>query len=147
MTGRVINLAQIQLHRLGKVRHCLVDRLALAGHVNLQALRDIPVLFPVHRSGQDQWLRHDHRLTQGTGSDCHPGPMAWFSAAEAAPVASRRLKSQIKSQRRQAPGDVQRRQAANVAGQSHIERSWATLGVWPGFADTEEVTGFDLALF
>ena len=47
--------------------------------------------------------------------------------------------SQIQSQYRQALGDVQQRQAANVPGQSHIERSQATASFRPGFADTERV--------
>ena len=51
-------------------------------------------------------------------------------------ILRRTLKSQIKSQRRQAVGDSQQRQAANVPGQSRIERSQATPSFRPGFADT-----------
>jgi hypothetical protein len=61
--GRVVDLFQVQLDGLGQVGQGLVKRVTLAGHVDLQALRDVPVLFPVQRSGQGKRnLRHEIRI-------------------------------------------------------------------------------------
>lgn len=46
MPGRVVHFLQVQLDGLGEVRESPVNGVALAGEVNLQALRDVSVLFP-----------------------------------------------------------------------------------------------------
>lgn len=42
--ARVVHLFQVQLHSLGEVNQCLVNRATLAGDVNLQALCDVPIV-------------------------------------------------------------------------------------------------------
>ena len=63
MPGRVVHLFQVQLDGLGQVGQGFVDRVALAGHVDLQALRDVPVFFLVQRCSQRmRHLRHGTRI-------------------------------------------------------------------------------------
>ena len=50
--GRVVYFFQVQLDRFSEVRQRIFDRVTLAGHVYLQALRDVPVFFLVQCSGQ-----------------------------------------------------------------------------------------------
>jgi hypothetical protein len=50
--GWVIYLFQVELDGLREIDECLVNRLALAGNVDFQALRDVPVLFAVQGRGQ-----------------------------------------------------------------------------------------------
>ena len=45
--------SKAQLDGLGEVRQRLVYRVPLAGNVNLQALRDVPVLFAAQRCGKE----------------------------------------------------------------------------------------------
>jgi len=52
VVGRIVYLFQVQLDGLGKGRQGLVNRVTLAGHVNLQALRDVLVLFAVQRRSE-----------------------------------------------------------------------------------------------
>jgi hypothetical protein len=53
MPGRVVDFLQVRLNGLGEVRESLVNGVTLAGDVNLQALRDVLVLFPMQRRCQD----------------------------------------------------------------------------------------------
>jgi len=48
----VVRLFQVQLDGFGEVRQRLINRVPLAGNVNLQALRDVLVLFAVQRCGK-----------------------------------------------------------------------------------------------
>jgi hypothetical protein len=45
--SRVVHLFEVQLDSLREISERLVDRVALAGNVDLQALGDVPVLFAV----------------------------------------------------------------------------------------------------
>jgi hypothetical protein len=67
MVGRILNLFQVQLDSLRKVGESFVDRPALAGHVHLKALGDIPVLFSVQCRSQRLW--HASRVA---ASSQHP---------------------------------------------------------------------------
>ena len=49
--GWIVGLIQVQLDGRGQVGQGLVKCVPLTGHVDLQALRHIPGLFPVQRSG------------------------------------------------------------------------------------------------
>jgi hypothetical protein len=53
----------------------------------------------------------------------------------------RKFKSQIKSQRCQDLHDIQPHQATKAAARDAVQRSQASFRYWPGFPDTEEVTG------
>jgi Domain of unknown function (DUF5753) len=57
---RVVGLVEVQLNGLREVGQGLIDALPLTGYVNLEALRDIPVLLLVHRCRED--LRHVLRI-------------------------------------------------------------------------------------
>lgn len=52
MPGWIVDLFQVKFDSLREIAERLVDRLALAGDVYFQALRDVPVLFPVQGRGQ-----------------------------------------------------------------------------------------------
>ena len=55
----VVHLFQVQLDGLGEVGQSLIDRVPLAGHVDLQALGNVPVLFLVQRCGKgSRHVRH-----------------------------------------------------------------------------------------
>jgi hypothetical protein len=61
---RIVYLFEVQLNSLREIRERLVDRVPLTGHINLQALRDVPVLFPVQGSCQSaRNIGHAHRVT------------------------------------------------------------------------------------
>ena len=55
----VLDLVEVQLDRLSEIAQCLRDRAALAGHVDLKALRHVPVFFLVHGSGEVSWRIHN----------------------------------------------------------------------------------------
>jgi len=48
----VFDLIEVQLDRLGEIAQGFGDRAALAGHIDLKALRHVPVLFLVHSGGE-----------------------------------------------------------------------------------------------
>ena len=50
--GWVVDLFQVEFDSLREIDKRLVNRLALAGNVNFQALRDVPILFAVQGRGQ-----------------------------------------------------------------------------------------------
>ena len=76
MPSRIVHLFQIQLDGLGQVGQGFVNRVTLAGHVNLQALRDKPVLFLVQRCGQGtRRVRHGTRIATRLPGDPEPGAL------------------------------------------------------------------------
>ena len=48
----VLDLVEVQLDRLGETAQRLRDRAALAGHIDLEALRHVPVFFLVYGSSE-----------------------------------------------------------------------------------------------
>ncbi len=52
MLLRALDLVEVQLDRLGEIAQRLRDRAALAGHIDLETLRHVPVFFLVHGSGE-----------------------------------------------------------------------------------------------
>ena len=76
MPSRIVYFFQIQLDGLGQVGQGFVNCVTLAGHVNLQALRDKPVLFLVQRCGQrTRRVRHGTRIaTRRPGDPQAAGP-------------------------------------------------------------------------
>ena len=76
MPSRIVHLFQLQLDGLGQVGQGFVDRVTLAGHVNLQALRDKPVLFLVQRCGQGtRRVRHGTRIVTRLTDGPEPGTL------------------------------------------------------------------------
>lgn len=73
MLLRVIDLVKIEADSLGEIAQGLVDRAALAGHVDLETLRHVPVLFLMYCGGQVP--RRVHGPNCGTfdaaASRCH----------------------------------------------------------------------------
>ena len=59
MLLRVLDLVEVQLNRLGEIAQRLRDRAALAGHIDLETLRHVPVFFLVHGSGEVSWRIHN----------------------------------------------------------------------------------------
>jgi len=51
LPGQIVRLFEVQLDSLSEISERFVDRLALAGNIDLQALGDVPVLFSVQSSG------------------------------------------------------------------------------------------------
>ena len=62
MPGRIVHLFQVQLDGLGQARAAPRRACALAGHVNIQALGNVPVPFLVQRySASSRYVRHGPR--------------------------------------------------------------------------------------
>jgi len=48
----ILDLVEVQLDRLGETTQRFRDRAALAGHIDLETLRHVPVFFLVYGSGE-----------------------------------------------------------------------------------------------
>jgi hypothetical protein len=57
----VVDLIEVEGDSLREIAQGFLDRVALAGYIDLKTLRYVPVLFPVDRGGQV--ARHAHGLS------------------------------------------------------------------------------------
>ena len=84
----VLDLVEVQLDRLGETAQRLRDRAALAGHIDLEALRHVPVFFLVYGSGEVSRRIHNPQcgispiLRLPNCTRCgQPGGAEWLSLA------------------------------------------------------------------
>lgn len=59
----VVDFIKVERDSFREVAQGFVDGVALAGHIDLQTLRYIPVLFPVYRGGQVARRAHGLSVT------------------------------------------------------------------------------------
>ena len=63
MPLRIIHLIKVERDSLREVAQSFVDGAALAGHIDLKALRYVPVFFLVYRGGQGATRGHSFSVT------------------------------------------------------------------------------------